>query len=656
MSAEWRVDRLEANLALVLLAAFLWLVARPYQGIYHDGMLYAAFVARQLEPLAYARDVLFLFGSQDDFSLFASVYALLAGKIGLAGAAKAIVLIGGCLWLAASVLLARTMLGEGWAARLCALYLISASFVYSQNFQTFSVHENFATARSLAIPLATISVTAAFANRPAIAAVLGALAMALHPLFGVWAMIFLVAHRIDGRLLALLMVLVFGVAFAGAGWLPLEPLQVMEPEWEAVVRASSGEVFLGPWGVLRLGEILFWIGVLLLGGTHGRGPWRRACLILALLCSSAVLLAMLCSYVLPVRLVMQVQPWRVMWLAMLFGTAVVCALADQAWRNGVRHFVAFLAIAAFAWSFDNMRPALPYLALAVLSSPRLRLAWDSMLSWLVEHRAIAIVALAAFAASLLPVYFLSLEIAGESVFIPWLQLPAALKGLLSAGGAGLGLALLAAALAIRSARRLILLLVLPGCALAMSAWDARGPAHARLEAAYLGASPDAATRQHPIARGQVVVWPDHPLEIWLVLRAANYAHDLQAVGPVFSAERTKEIQRRLARLSIAAVLDGEGESAVTKARARVRAEILARGGDLRNLHNYGTGAPTAEGIRYLCQDRQLDWVVSRIPRVDGIAGHAVDADSVFQGRYSLHDCRALRAAFPIATARDTNDL
>lgn len=643
-SATGPVDRREAGLAVLLLAALLWLVARPYQGIYHDASIYALLAARHVDPAAYARDIFFVFGSQDDFSLFAPLYALLARALGLATAAKVVVLVGGGLWLWACLQLSSRLLGTGWGARLCALYLATASFIYAPNHNTFALLENFATARSLAIPLATLSVVAAFSNRIASAVVFGILATALHPLFGAWALILLVAAWHEARYLATLLLVVFGVVLTAHAWLPVAALRLMDPEWEAVVRASSGDVFLGDWGVLRLGEILFWIGVLFLGGRHAPEPWRRACLVLALLCASAILLAMVCSYFLPVRLVMQTQPWRVMWLAMLFGTAVLCRLAEQAWQAGPRHFLAACVIAAFAWSFENLRSLLPYLALLVLSSCRLRGMWNAMLAWLAAHRSISSAAGAAFAASLLPVYYLSLEIVGNSLFLPWLELPAVVKGLLFGGGAALGLGVLAAALAVPWARRALMLLALVAVAPAMSAWDARGPAHVRLEAAYMADVPDHARARHGIVPGQVVVWPDHPMETWLVLRAANYADGLQAIGLVFSAERAREVQRRLERLSIAAVLAGMEQADVARARAQVRAGILARGGDLRNAHNYGQGIPTPDGVRYLCQDAALDWVVSQIPTVGGTAGSFVDAGTVFPGRYYLYHCGSLRTA------------
>lgn len=86
--------------AVLLFAAFLglWLWHHPYTGIRHDAVLYTVQALNFLHPQNYAGDVYFLFGSQDDYTLFSPLYAALIALIGLGSAALLIAFFGALLW------------------------------------------------------------------------------------------------------------------------------------------------------------------------------------------------------------------------------------------------------------------------------------------------------------------------------------------------------------------------------------------------------------------------------------------------------------------------------------------------------------------------------------------------------------------------------
>ena len=67
---------------MLILAALLWLLSHPYQGIFHDGVIYALMAAHRLNAGDYAKELFFLFGSQDDYSAFSPVYAMLVRWLG----------------------------------------------------------------------------------------------------------------------------------------------------------------------------------------------------------------------------------------------------------------------------------------------------------------------------------------------------------------------------------------------------------------------------------------------------------------------------------------------------------------------------------------------------------------------------------------------
>ncbi|MDP1613844.1 MAG: hypothetical protein Q8M11_22505 [Sulfuritalea sp.] len=632
----------ETILATALLASGLWLAQHPYLGLYQDAAIYALLAARQLRPDAYARDLFFLFGSQDGFSIFSPLYALLIGQVGLDAAARMLVLVGGGLWILACVGISRTLLGDTWYARLCALFLATTSLAYTPNLNTFTLNETIATARQLAIPLGLMSVAFAFAGRQVMAGVAGLVATLIHPLIGIWALVFLLARAWTDRWLMLALGATFAIFLSGHLWLPTDVLDLMEPHWEAVLRASTADVFPGPLGTLRLGQIVALIGVLWLAGRHGNIRFRRGYLLMALLLSMAILLAQICSYFLPIRLVLQVQPWRVMWLAIPIATVAFGDLAGQAWRAGAQHLAAFCVLAALAWSFEAVRAILPYAAIAVMGIPAVAGYWLTVHKWLNGHRPVAMAALVVLALVTLPVYYLSMEIAGASLHAPLFASAPVIDGFFICGGAGLGLAFFAVALGFRPTRYGVLLVSLPLVAYAAGNWDARSPFLKMTESQYLSASAIPTKFGQYIRPGDVVFWPGQGMEVWFDLGTANYAIDRQTTGLVFSARKTAEAMRRLERISLASVLGGEGAEFEATGRAQLETALRAANRDPLNVNSYGDGVPTEAGVAYLCRDEQLDWVVSQLASVAGYRGVSVGVDRDAREPYFLYRCGSLR--------------
>jgi hypothetical protein len=520
--------------------------------------------------------------------------------------------------------------------------LATTSLAYTPNFSTFTLNETIATARQLAVPLGLMSVAFALSGRQILAWATGLVAMLMHPLMGIWALAFLVGRAWTDRWLLIAISSVFVVLLSGRFWLPTDALDLMDPGWELVLRASTADVFLGSLGTLRLGPIIALIGVLWLGGRHGDVRFRRAYLVLALLLSSSILLAQVCSYFLPVRLVLQVQPWRVMWLAIPLATIVLFDLAGQAWRAGAQHLAAFCVLATLAWSFEALRPLLPYAAIAVMGIPVLAGYWLTILKWLSGHRPVAIAASAMLVLVTLPVYYLSMEIAGASLHAPVFAFAPALDGFFISGGAGLGFVVLAAALGFRPTRYGVLLLSLSLVVYAASHWDARSPFLKTTESQYLSASAISTKFGQYIRPGDVVFWPGQGMEVWFDLGTANYAIDRQTTGLVFSAEKTAEARRRLERISLAAVLTGEGAELESMARMQLETALRVANRDPLNVNSYGDGVPAEAGVAYLCRDQQLDWVVSQLASVADYRGVSVDIDRDLRKPYFLYRCDSLR--------------
>jgi hypothetical protein len=605
-------------------AALSWIINTPYVGIVHDAIIYALLAARFLDPGAYGRELFLAYGGQDAFSIFAPIYGGLVGQLGLDAAARLTVAAGGLLWVGGCLLLARATFGRIWLVALATVVCAGLKWSYSPNFATFAYNESFATARSIGLPLGVFALAALVAGRRCWFWALSLAATAVHPLHGIWLPLLELARRLTARQLAASLAL-GGAALAAGAALSFGPLQAMAPDWAATVRASSVDVFSGGWEHLRFGEIFLAVGVLWLGGRLGSPALRELYLRLSWLTAWALLLFVVCSEFMPVKLVMQVQPWRVLWLSQLLAVLAACDLLGVAVARGRAEAALAFCLLAVAWSAPGLRPALPFLLVALHATPARDRLVEPLLALLRRPRLPAAL-VAVLVLILLPSYWRSLGIAGHAVTASFWPGQPELRGFVLAGGEGLGFLLLAAILRWRAAAGVVLLLALPALLWEAGRWDHRPAAQKALEAMYLPAGGGRPWPSLPIGRNEIVAWQPFGVEVWTVLGNPAYAMHRQATGIVFSEARTAEIRRRLLRLDEAV----HGGSA-TAGRAP------------HDLNALGKGAVSAAGAAYLCQDPVLDRIIVPHAAVGMSTGTRFDAGPLLGGPQFIHDCRTVRA-------------
>src|SRR6478609_11743606 len=61
----------------------IWICVHGYQGMKHDAVLYLGQALFHSNPDIYKNDLFFLYGSQDQFSFFSSVYAWVISHLGI---------------------------------------------------------------------------------------------------------------------------------------------------------------------------------------------------------------------------------------------------------------------------------------------------------------------------------------------------------------------------------------------------------------------------------------------------------------------------------------------------------------------------------------------------------------------------------------------
>lgn len=615
-SADWfRVPPAGATLGIVAFA--YWLANHPYGGFNeHDARLYAVLAMHWLDPAAYARDPFFMFGSQGNYSLFTPLYGVLVASLGLGAAAKTVVFVGAALWIGAAVLLARRSLdhpGARWFAVLLVAVLVLG---YSPTGETFALNERFATARSLAFPFAALAIAALPARSVIPGAAFALLATLLHPLVGIWVFALVVADRVGDRAIVVLLAGTVAVA-AFLAWLGWPPMQPMHDDWLDVVRASTRDVLFPGWSGLRANEYLFAVALLLWAATLRSDAWSRRYRLIALIALVGALAAQSCSHLFPAQLLVQAQPWRGMWVVVYVS---LFAVADATW-------IAFRRGGAWRWAVLAAYPALyllksvngyllfaAWIAYQLVQRPMAaRLAGgrhvrSGRMPWLLVGGLWVIA---------MPQYVQDLLFLGRGVLPGFRTGVELLDGFLVAGGLGLGVLAIAV---MSSARRFAcaglpaMLCAVPLLAYAATNWDQRAERYRQWESRCLGTTATGELAK-AVGRGAVVLWlDDNPLRTWLEIGTASYGSPLQAVGMVFSREKTIELQRRLHRVAIAARAEAwpisDAQARVLLARSLQ--DVASSGGNPMSLFaDITRPVAGAAGLRFACQDDALDWVISR---------------------------------------------
>ena len=609
--------RRDTSIAATLVLGWVyWLICHPYMGIYHDARIYNLLALNWLHPEAYTRDLFFLFGSQDKFSFFSPIFAALIQLLGLDGANRALALIGGAAWIAGVACLSRQLLGPGTLGRYVVLFCAVIDYSYSPNLNTFSFNESFATSRMIAMPLVLGALALDLRGSARWAWVLHGLAVAFHPLMGIWGPLISLARRIPERALAWLVPGVVVAIFLG-GWLSVHPLlALMNPNWVDAVRHTSSDVFFSEGDKFRWTAMLFWIGALCLGSVLGKPVVRPLYRIVALLTLWALLLSLLCSYFLPIALVMQVQSWRALWVAIVLGIVALADVVRQSWpKVELRYWLVLLLAIGLTW--EDYVPALLWVAVMLGYGMALSRGLKRLMAMPLRMGRIAWCLPLGMGLIVLPSYCLLLEISGTSLRLPEWNIPIFLKGFIAGGGGGFFLLILAWLLGRQALRVPLLVISLVSLIVAYGEWDKRTATVRRMESSYGMPTDGLDDFRRVIHPGEVVAWPNRTLHIWYSLGTASYASPEQAIGIVFSQRKTELSRERLHRLSAAATME---TPTITLANALARYEnmYLTEHKNLNNLSGYGRSNLSDIGASYVCQDPAVDWVVARgVPPIAG---------------------------------------
>jgi hypothetical protein len=570
---------------MLALAAILtlWFVTRPYGGIWHDSQLYTAQALRHIQPDSFVHDLFFLYGSQDDYTLFSPLYAQAIRWLGIDQAALILTLSGQALWLTGAFLLARRLLPAPlhWLGLGLAIVLNDYYGYY-----ILSYGESFLTPRLYAEGLAMMSLALLVDGRIGLAAGLLVAALLLHPLNalmgGLVALFWFFHHYIRSMFSVVLTGLLLIGVLAIAGLPPANDLLLsMSDSWYAISDARCPMVLLHNWEIANWSRVALTLALLLSTWRLADDPLRAVsrAATLAIMCGLG--LAWLGGEIWHNVLLIQLQTWRVLWLGMVLAAICVVWLSRHFWfvQRDWMPILGFLS----AWLLrDSTGGLVALLTLTYCLLPAIRTG-----------------RLAKWVPVLIVVMFLVAVV--NLVAVNWLVSPSELmdssnrlwQTRLSWLALGLGLVTLSQVLVWREARTFQVataLSAITGLVLAIGVWD-----HRTIATQWTDRNPaERARLQAMIPTTAVVYWAGSLPHTWFFLQRSSYMAGYQLAGAIFHESTAIEGQRRSFDLRPLGVDD----SLVTLSRYQIAAL-----GDLPR--------PTHAGLAQVCADPALDWVVLR---------------------------------------------
>ncbi len=532
-------DRALDRLVWCALIAAVLVAAHPYVGIVHDGILYLAQALMHIYPDIYAGDLFFKWGSQDQYSIFSSLYSALIASLGLNGANVLLVVLSQGVFLGASFLVVRRLLPPGLHG-FGLLMLACSNGIYGGQF-IFRVAEPFVTPRPFAEAATLFAVALLVSGRKfsALAVLLGS--ALLHPLVALagllYAWIYLVMQ--DRRWAWALLLAVPGLAAGLAGMEPFVQLfRQFDPDWLATLVDRNPHIFLKQWTSHDWSLVACDLAIAAAAFTLADGLARRALGAVLVLAASTLALSFVGADLLHNVLLTNLQPWRGLWLVHWMSAAVLPFLAWRMWREGpIGQLVAGLAIYVFV--FRGLPSGLAAAVLmALLFAGRGRLVVRERLARVVLV-ALAVGGMANWLGTLWRVRQDALATGSpvQEYVIQALSKPFVLLVL----GCGIGLWLL------RDPKRWQKAAV--ALALAMLTpflWDQRSALARYVETTPMGTHPFSKI----VSPRQEVFWYKDVVTPWVLMQRRSYMSGPQKAGQMFNRNTAMEFRSRSAALNI----------------------------------------------------------------------------------------------------------
>ncbi|WP_157991364.1 hypothetical protein [Caldimonas tepidiphila] len=558
----------------------IWFLARPYEGMVHDAIFYAADALNHLSRENFKQDLFFSYGTQGDYSIFGWAYSYLIEVCGLDGATLLLAILGKLVWLGSLLYLCLALFS--WERAVIAFSSILIIHPYYGAYKIFSYGEPFVTPRIWAEAASLLSLSFFVGGNAIKGWGASLVAFSLHPLMalpGPMVGVFLLSPSRRNK------AIVGGVfIFLGLWIARLDPFfrisSFFDKEWLSVVEARNAYVLFRAWPIEDVAQAFFWLVLLLGAQVWGGGHDRLKKLCWALACVGALLLvAWVIGDGLNNVLLTQLQLWRVLWIVKIAAIlSVVGGITSDSTSAENRKNFFILAAAMFLFGGETTSLVLALVAVAMSlvwkgTSPQQFFKAENLLI-----KGIFFVAIV-HALSETQYNFQSLRLlASEAGFISFF---ASSLIIIFGGGFIVAVALRRVYFPARARCVLNAIGVFFAAAGIFSFCNKKNEFPQDLGVGALKSF---------IPVGSVVHWDGEAVDSWLYLGRAIYASPLQGASALFDRDMSLELKRRLTRLQVA--------------RGSKNPLFLAK-------EYFPNKSLMLSGVEFLCEDEILDFVILR---------------------------------------------
>ncbi len=612
--------------ALAFLLVTLWLLVCGYHGLTGDAQIYAFQALARLHP-PLAADLYLQNTSQDQFTVFSPFYAQCIRLLGLEDAARVLTVFF-TVWLSGAAWSVARAVGGRDAAWLGAAFLLIVAGDYGGS-GVFRISEQYLTARLPGEALIITAIACRLHGRQALAYLLSAAALIVHPLIALPGLLLLICMSSSPRRIVLSafggVVATLGIAML-AILLPgrIHGLNVMDAAWVGVVRERSQFLFLPLWSA-RDWEVNA-RPFLYLAFTVIAVPDRRIrtlCTAAAMVGAAGLAVAWIGSVIGPVATLVQGQAWRWVWISVFVSALLLPGVALRVCSDDAcGPLCAMLLVSGWTLPLD-LGIACASLALAVWVMRSQLSAFEAHFRWAAAAVGLGMVVWIATKSwgIAAPASGRALSAAAQIRDIFALRAPALLFGALVWWS-------------LRTSRTVWVPMIATVllAALAVFVWPAAFKQRAIAAAADAGEFADWTNVIPPTSTVLITPARDVGSFVWFTLGRPNYLAVDQSAGVVFSRVTSMEVRRRSEVLL--PLMDPSW-----KIMTSLRAAASGHKAD---------AAPrplTAASLRRVCADPQLGFVISPMNvGFDPIRHERAGA----WNDWNLYDCRKVRSA-PSAT-------
>lgn len=583
------------DLFIISTIILLTIITHSYHGLQHDSILYTTQALKHIYTENYSYDIFFQNNSQDNYTIFSTLYSFLIKNFGLNLAALTLTLICQIAFSIALYLICNTIL-EKYIATITTIFILTIKGSYGAD-SVFSYTEPFLTARSLAEPITLFSLYFLLMEKTKTSLAFSFIGLLIHPIISIYSATAIIIYSTIRKCnrTTKTTVILFSFFLAIPLLLFSLPLQFyMDAHWYNLVAQRTPFALVSHWerseiSLFLMYSLCFFFTLQATTDIKTKQTSLTFLLIIIIFFSA--------SYIgdeKKISILIQAQLWRVLWIAkpvaiILFTKSFIEAVQSRtnqvyvhAWfivgvifHEFYGEVICLTACLVAKFSYHKAVRISPTIKLSVITALTLAIVYlifrsyqDGRILYYLQHQP----------------SLEKLTLWNDTMVLKILaQSPVGSLAVMIMGYYGLRYKT-------PNRRKWVLLSIafIP----AILTWDLRTPLEKEL---YSNDNVNKYDLRNLVPVSSKGLWISRSIDVripWLILHRANYASSTQASGIIFSNETAKTLELRLQRLVDAGLSDQC---------------IKWRGCKVNSITS---GKITDRGLLYLCSDPELDYVVT----------------------------------------------